>query len=202
MPSLWSHHKEFIFIYFYLPVSAFYGLHILCYTQKGLLHAKVLKAFTIFSSIECLKFLFFAFNYYFSDDWQAVTRSYIKLGYFFLLTRDAFVIYWISIYLDLSVFHWFIYLWTSTTSFNWASLVAQMAKNPTAMWKTWVWSLHWEDPLEEGMAIHSSILAWRIPGTEEPGRLQSKGLRRVGHKWAINILINKALQHILTSWQG
>ena len=43
-----------------------------------------------------------------------------------------------------------------------------------------VWSLGWEDPLEEGMATHSSILAWRIPGTEEPGRLQSMG-PQVGH---------------------
>ena len=44
-----------------------------------------------------------------------------------------------------------------------------------------VLSLHWEDLLEEGMATHSSILAWRIPGTEEPGGLQSMGLQRVGH---------------------
>ena len=49
------------------------------------------------------------------------------------------------------------------------------------MLKTQVQSLGWEDPLEKGMAIHSSILAWRIPWTEEPGRLQSKGLQRVGH---------------------
>ena len=45
----------------------------------------------------------------------------------------------------------------------WASLVAQMVKNPPAMWETWVWSLGWEDSLEEGMATHSSILAWGIP---------------------------------------
>ena len=43
-----------------------------------------------------------------------------------------------------------------------------------------------EDPLEEGMATHSSILAWRIPWTEEPGRLQSKGLPRVGHDWRLS----------------
>ena len=47
----------------------------------------------------------------------------------------------------------------------------------------WVWSLGQEDPLEEGMATHSSVLAWRIPWTEEPGGLQSMGLRRVGHNW-------------------
>ena len=46
---------------------------------------------------------------------------------------------------------------------SWASLVDQMVKNPPAMWETWVQSLGWEDPLEEGMATHSSILAWRIP---------------------------------------
>ena len=63
-------------------------------------------------------------------------------------------------------------------------LVAQMVKSLPAMWETWVWSLGWEDPLEEGMATHSSILAWRIPWTEEPGGLQSTGSQRVGHDWA------------------
>ena len=53
------------------------------------------------------------------------------------------------------------------------SLVAQMGKNPPAMQETQVRSLGQEDPLEEGLATHSSILAWRIPWTEEPGRLQS-----------------------------
>ena len=48
-----------------------------------------------------------------------------------------------------------------------ASLVAQMVKNPPAMWETWVWCLGCEDPLEDGMATHSSILAWRIPWAEE-----------------------------------
>ena len=53
-----------------------------------------------------------------------------------------------------------------------ASWVAQTGKNLPAMWETWVRSLGWEDPLEKGMATHSSILAWRIPWTEEPGRPQ------------------------------
>ena len=61
-----------------------------------------------------------------------------------------------------------------------ASLVAQRLKNPPAMRETWVQSLGWEDPLEEGMAIYSSILAWRMPWTEEPGGLQSMGSQRVG----------------------
>ena len=60
-------------------------------------------------------------------------------------------------------------------------LTAQTVKNLPAMQETWVGSLGWEDPLEEGMATHSSILAWRIPWTEEPGSLQSMGLQRVGH---------------------
>ena len=60
-----------------------------------------------------------------------------------------------------------------------AILVTQTVKNPPAMRETWVRSLGWEDPLEEGMATHSSILAWRIPWTEEPGGLQSVGLQRV-----------------------
>ena len=54
-----------------------------------------------------------------------------------------------------------------------------MVKNPPAMQETWVRSLGWEDPLEEDMATHSSILAWRNPWTEEPGRLWSIGLQRV-----------------------
>ena len=59
--------------------------------------------------------------------------------------------------------------------------MAQLVKNLPAMWETWVQSLGWEDSLEEGMATHSSILAWRIPWTEEPGGLQSVGSQRVGH---------------------
>ena len=62
-----------------------------------------------------------------------------------------------------------------------ASLVAQMVKNLPAMRETWVHSLGWEDPLDKGMATHSSILAQRIPWTEEPGRLQSAESQRVGH---------------------
>ena len=56
-----------------------------------------------------------------------------------------------------------------------------MVKNLPAMWETQVLSLGQEDSLEKGMATHSSILAWRIPWTEEPGELQPMGLQRVGH---------------------
>ena len=61
--------------------------------------------------------------------------------------------------------------------YSWASLVAQLAKNPPAVWETWVQSLDWEDLLEKGTATHSSILAWRIPWTVWPMRSQ-----RVGHE--------------------
>ena len=60
-------------------------------------------------------------------------------------------------------------------------MLAQLVKNPPAMRETWVQSLDWEDPLEKEMAIHSSTIAWKTPRTEEPGRLQSMGLQRVGH---------------------
>ena len=62
-----------------------------------------------------------------------------------------------------------------------APLAAQMVKNQPVMQETWVRSLGWEDPLEEDMATHSSILAWKIPWMEEPGRLQSMGSLGVGH---------------------
>ena len=61
-----------------------------------------------------------------------------------------------------------------------ASLVAQLVKNLPAVQETQVRSLGWEDPLEKEMATHSSILAWKISWTEEPGGVQSMGLQRVG----------------------
>ena len=83
------------------------------------------------------------------------------------------------------------YPWSITEFRNelvsqWASLVAQTVTNLPAMQETQVQSLGQEESLEKGMATHSSILDWRIPWTEEPGRLQSMGLQRVGHDWAIN----------------
>ena len=60
-------------------------------------------------------------------------------------------------------------------------------KNLLAMWESWVRSLGQEDPLEKGMATHSSILAWRIPWTEEPGGLQSMGSPRARHNWATEL---------------
>ena len=69
--------------------------------------------------------------------------------------RDQIPVSWIS-------YVAFIHRWVL---YHWASLVAQLVKNPPAMWETWVWSLGWEDPLEKRKATHSSILAWRIPWT-------------------------------------
>ena len=69
----------------------------------------------------------------------------------------------------------------------WTSLVAQMVKRLPTIQKTWVQSLGQEDLLEKEMATHSSILAWKIPWTAEPGRLQSMGLQTVGHDWATSV---------------
>ena len=84
-----------------------------------------------------------------------------------------------------------------------ASLVAQLIKNPPAIWKTWVRSLGSEDPLEKGKATHSSILAWRIPWT-----IQSMGLQRVGHDWVtftftLSLRSVQSLSHVrlfVTPW--
>ena len=93
------------------------------------------------------------------------------------------------------------------TELNWTELVAQMIKNLAAMWETQVWSQDQEDPLEKEMATHSSILAWKIPWTEEPGGPQSMGSQRVRHGWVtihftmtdyINWLLN--IESALQTW--
>ena len=76
-------------------------------------------------------------------------------------------------------FHWLHLL--DSTYMCYASLAAQMVKNMPVTQDTRVQSLDWEDLLEKGMASHSSILAWRILWTEEPGGLQSRGSQTVGH---------------------
>ena len=88
--------------------------------------------------------------------------------------------YFMCMNVTLKRIHW------GTSLVVWASLVAQMVKNLPTIQETRVLSLGREDPLEKGMATHSSILAWRIPWTEEPGGPQSMGLQRVGHDWATN----------------
>ena len=74
------------------------------------------------------------------------------------------------------------------------SLVAQTVKRLPTMRETWVQSLGWEDLLEKEMATHSSILAWKIPWTEEPGRLQSMGSQRVGHNWATSLSLLDSME--------
>ena len=75
----------------------------------------------------------------------------------------------------------------SPVSLYGVSLVAQMVKNLPAVQEAWLWSLGREDSLKKGMATHSSILAWRIPWTEEAGRLESMGLQRIRHYWVTHI---------------
>ena len=70
--------------------------------------------------------------------------------------------------------------------------MAQSLKKLPVIQETWVRPLGWKDPLEKGMVTYSSILAWGIPWTEEPGRLQSMGLQRVGHDWVISQPIHVA----------
>ena len=84
----------------------------------------------------------------------------------------------------------------------WTSLVAQPVKHLPTMWETRVQSLGWEDPLEKEMATHSSTLAWKIPWTEKPGRLQSMGSQRVGPGWVTLLTqIIKKLSYMNISWE-
>ena len=83
--------------------------------------------------------------------------------------------------------------WLGASIWDPASLVAQTVKRLPAVQETWVQSLGWENPLEKEMATHSSTLAWKIPRTEEPGRLQSMGSQRVGHNWATSVSVSSVL---------
>ena len=82
---------------------------------------------------------------------------------------------------------------------NWGFPVAQTVKNLPATQETWVRSLDQEDPLEKGLATHSSILAWRIPWTEESGRLQSMGSQKVRHNYHFHFLFLHI--KILKAWK-
>ena len=90
----------------------------------------------------------------------------------------------------------YIYIYTHTHIHR-ASLVAQRLKHLPPMPETRVWSLGREDPLEKEMVTHSSILAWRIPWTEKPGRLQSTGSQRVWHDWATSLEIDRYIYNYL-----
>ena len=75
-----------------------------------------------------------------------------------------------------------------------------MVKNLPAVQETWVWSLGGEDPLEKGMTSVFSVLAWRIPWTEEPVRLQFLGSQRVGHDWVTNTLLKEQVSDMGKTW--
>ena len=77
-----------------------------------------------------------------------------------------------------------------------------MVKNLPVMQETWVQSLGWEGPLEEGMATHSSILAWKIPWTGKPGGPQSVGSQRVRHDWATNTFTIRGVRKLAGKDQG
>ena len=83
----------------------------------------------------------------------------------------------------------FLLLWFVFSVFVFLILISQTIKNLPAMQETWIQYLGQEDPLENEMATHSSILAWRSPRAEEPGRLQSMGLQRVRQGWVTNTFI-------------
>ena len=97
---------------------------------------------------------------------------------------------WMSIFHSNDFYFYYEIIWI------WGFLGGSAVKNPPArqeMWETPVWSLGGEDPLEEGMATHYSILAWRIPWTEEAGGLQSMGLQRGGHDWVTSLSLMSIL---------
>ena len=104
----------------------------------------------------------------------------------------------------LYLLHWQVDFFTISTT--WDFLVAQTVKRLPTIQETWVQSLGWEGLLEKEMATHSSILAWKIPWTEEPGRLQSVGSQTVGHNWATSLSLStqEALGHayIIRMMQG
>ena len=106
----------------------------------------------------------------------------------------------VGVYTYISHICMYMHIYTQGTS-----LVTQTVKNLPAMQETqetWVQSLGWEDPLEKEMGAHSSILAWKIPWTEEPCRLQSLGSQRVRHDWATNsiLYIHKHIYMLIFSY--
>ena len=117
---------------------------------------------------------------------------------FYTLYLECFIpptVYVANSYLPPSCFHWkytcLLIIYFSKFKFhisrNRTFLVAQTVKHLSTIRETRVQALGWEDPLEKEMAIHSSTIVWKIPWTEEPGRLQSVGSQRVGHDWATSL---------------
>ena len=103
---------------------------------------------------------------------------FLEKIYWPTLTKDKEL--WLALHLTHALIQNFIPIWFH----HMTSLVAQTVKRLSTMWETQVRSLGREDPLEKEMAIHSSTIAWKIPWTEELGRLQAMGSQRVRHDWA------------------
>ena len=101
---------------------------------------------------------------------------------------------YIHIYIQDYLWKDFLNKWMTVTH----TLVAQRVKHLPAVRETQVQSLGWEDPLEKEMATHSSTLAWKIPQTEEPGRLQPMGSQRVGHDWATSLSTHTRIARIVS----
>ena len=141
-----------------------------------------------------------SFRHYFAENLDDIQAYHLKKNFFFSFFFDVDhfkTLYW-TCYNTASVLcfgFWPRGMWNLR-----ASLVAQMVKNLPTVQETWVPSLGWGDPLGEGMATHCSILAWRIPWTEEPGGLQSMGSQRVRHDWAT--LTHTHTHTILALWPG
>ena len=134
------------------------------------------------------------FHSWFQDYLTLVIRQVIILMFFFSQT--------------IGVLEMFLKVWSiNSFVFNWSIidlgfLVAQMLKNLPAMQETLIWSMGWEDPLEKGMASHSSIPAWRIPWTQEPGRLPSMRSQRIRHDWVTNTHTHVVDLHYCVSFRS
>ena len=123
--------------------------------------------------------------YFCTEVWQIIYLAFVLFLLLFFVHRRG---KWIFLSFTIPQ----VYISNNVQSQNWSgltSLVAQMVKCLSTMWETWVRSLGREDLLEKEMAIHSSTITWKIPWTQEPGRLQSIGSQRVGHDWATSLHI-------------
>ena len=175
-----------------------------------------------FSHFEALLYFLQILNHAYisriSPTWSWFMIPYILLSliclyfgqYIYTYQRNWFVIFFSLFLLYFSSFWYqnngFIeWLWEGSSIFIFLKYfekdkwVAQWLKYLPAVWETWVWSLGWEDPLEKEMATHSSILAWRIPWTKEPGGLQSLGSQRVRHDWATSLYFTSL--HTFSNWR-
>ena len=128
--------------------------------------------------------------------WHIYMHYIYDIHMYVLYLRHIYALYVWHIYMHYiyDIHMYVLNLWHIYThcivSMTWVSLAAQAVRNLPAMRETQVWSLGWENPLEKGMALHSSTPAWRIPWTEKPGGLQSMGSQRVRHDWATSISLH------------